>query len=96
MDNNTATQAHQQKIITIFFRPISLTHATSLSRTTQTGSQPGHCKVVTIDWAIAIYCACRPQPSEPRSHHPSHQHIKTITSHHHRCFPRFGDLSNLN
>ena len=32
---------------------------------------------------------------EPQSHHPCHRHIKAIISHHHKCFPCFGDLSFL-
>ena len=49
----------------------------------------------TIDWAIVISRACRPQPHGPRPQHPCHRQIKAIISHHRRCFPRFGDLSIL-
>ena len=59
-DSNTTTRAHQQRTITIFFRPIS-PNATSQSRATQVDSQPGHCQGVTIDWAIAICRAHGPQ-----------------------------------
>ena len=65
-DNNTATQAHQQRTITTFLSP--MTHATSQSRATQAtqmGSRPGHNKGVTIDQTIAIFHACRPRPHGP-------------------------------
>ena len=34
IDNNTTTQAHQQRIITTFFSPITPIHGTSKSRAT--------------------------------------------------------------
>ena len=50
-NNNTATQAHQQRTIA-FFSPITSTHATSQLRAIETGSQLGHCTGVTIDQEI--------------------------------------------
>ena len=61
-DNNTTTQAHPQRTITTFFSLVTPTNATSHSRDTQMGSQPGHNKGVTIDRAIAICGARRPRP----------------------------------
>ena len=57
MDSNTATQAKQQTIAT-FFSSVTPTHGTSQSRAAQMGSQPGHCKGVTIDQAKEICHAC--------------------------------------
>ena len=67
-DSNTGTQAHQQQRFKAFFSPITPTHATSQSRGTQIGSRPEHCKGLTIDQAIAICRAHRPQPrrSQPQ------------------------------
>ena len=59
---NTATQPHPQRTIITFFSPITPTNATSQSRDTQMGSQPGHNKGVTSDQAIAICRARRPRP----------------------------------
>ena len=42
------------------------------------GSQPIHCKGVTIDWVIAMRCERKPQPHGTQSHHPCHQQIKAI------------------
>ena len=67
----------------------------SQSRDTQMGSQPGHNKGVTIDRAIAICRARRPQPHGRRPQHPCHRQIKAIISHHRKCFPRVGNLSIL-
>ena len=57
-DSTTATQAHPQRITTTFFSRITPTNALSQSRATQMGSQPGHIKGFTIDWAIVI-CRAR-------------------------------------
>ena len=73
----------------------SLLWATSQSRATHIGTQPGHNKQVTIDQAIAICQACRPRPHGPQPYHPCHRQIKAIISHHWRRFPCFGDLSVL-
>ena len=43
-DNNTITQAHQQRTITNFFSPITPTHATNQSKATQNAYQRGHNK----------------------------------------------------
>ena len=94
-DFSTTTQAHQQRTITTFFRPITNTNATSQSRARPMGSWLGGNKGVTIDWAIAICPARRPRPHGPWSHYPCHRHIKVIISCHRRCFPCFGDLSIL-
>ena len=56
-----ATPAHPQRTITTFFSPITPTNATSQSRDTQMGPRLGHKKGVTIDRAIAICRARRPQ-----------------------------------
>ena len=85
-NNNTATQAHQQRTIA-FFSPITSTHATSQSRPTQ------HSNTVTLDQALEIFHACNPWPHEPPSHHRGHQQTKAANARHCRCFPRFGDLS---
>ena len=94
-DNNTATQAHVQRTITTFFSPITPINATSQSRDTKMGSQPGHNKGVTIDRAIVISRAPRPRPHGPQRQHSCHQQIKAVISHHRRCCPRFKDLSIL-
>ena len=65
-DNNTAAQANQQRTVTTFFlysffvSPATPSHATSQSRTTQLGSQPGQCKSILIYKTIAICHARRP------------------------------------
>ena len=59
---NTATPAHPQRTITTFFIPISPPNATSQSQDTQMGPRLGHMKGVTVDRAIAICRARRPQP----------------------------------
>ena len=59
LDNNTTTQAHEERTIITFFSLITPTHATSQSLATQMGSQPRHFKGITIDQGIAIYRACR-------------------------------------
>ena len=92
-DNDTATQANQQRTIATFFSPITPTHATSQLRAIETGSQLGHWKGITIDWEIAIFHERMPQPHESQSHHLCHWQTQTIISPHHRCFPCFGDLS---
>ena len=55
---------HPQRTITTFFSPVTPTNATSQSRATQMGSRPGHNKGVTIDRAIAMWHARKPQPFE--------------------------------
>ena len=62
---------------------ITPTNATSQSRDTQMGPRLGH-KKVTIDRAIAICRARRPQPHGPQPQHPCHRQIKAIISRHRR------------
>ena len=59
------------------------------------GSQLGHNKGVTSDWAIAICRARKPRFHGPQPQHPCHRQIKAIICRHRRCFPRFGDISIL-
>ena len=86
-ENNTTTQAYQHRAITIFFSPITPTHATSPSRATQMGS----CKGVTTDQTIAFWPARRPQCGGPRLHRPCHQPVKAIISCCRRRFPSILD-----
>ena len=95
MDNSTATQTHQQRTITIFFSPITPTHATSQSRAKEMGSRPGHCKGVPIDQEIRFFHARRSVPCGPQFYHPCHCQTKATISHHHRCVPHYGDLPIL-
>ena len=61
-----------QITITTIFSLITPTNATSQSRDTQMGSQPGHNKGVTIDQAIVICRARRPRPHGSQPQHPCH------------------------
>ena len=60
------------KIIITSVSPIT-PNATSQSRDTQMSSRPGYNKGDTIDWAIAICYARRPQPHGRRPQHPCHR-----------------------
>ena len=56
------TRAHWQRAITAFFRPFIPTHATSQSSALMTRKL----QRLTINQAIAICHACKPQPREPQ------------------------------
>ena len=78
-----------------FLSPITHTHAKTQSTTTQMGSQPGHCKGVTINRAIAI-CLVHNLPGSwatillpLSSTHKGHYLLSCW------CFPHFGGLSFL-
>ena len=86
----------QQRKFATSFISITLCHATSQSRTTKVGAQPWQLKSVTIDQAIAMCRAHRPQPSKPWPHHPYQWKIKAIITKQRRgCMAYFKDLSNL-
>ena len=80
-----------QKLINKEQLPLS-THARSQSRVAQMGSQLGHCKGDTIDWATAVCHACILRSHGPQSHHPCYRQIKAIISRHHECFPHFEEI----